>query len=227
MLIEFYNVAYEIKGNHILYDINFSMDKGEFYYLKGPNAVGKSTILKMIYMQKRPTRGTVVVGEYSSASIKRKYIPKLRREIGIIFQDFWLLEEYTVFENVAFALRVQGVSQSEIRRKVIKALLEVGLKDVQDRYPRELSGGDRQKVAIARAVANDPFVLLADEPTANLSIMAAEEIMHILEDINRKGTAILMATHDDEIVKNFKHKTIFLEEGTIRKIIDPFQKEPL
>lgn len=226
MLVEFYNVSYHIGDTPILHDINFSIDKGEFFYLKGPNAVGKSTILKMIYMQKKPTVGTVVVGEYNSATIKRKQIPKLRRQIGIIFQDFWLLEDYTVYENIAFALRVQGVSAGDIKKKVLKSLFEVGLGDVQSKYPRELSGGDKQKVAIARAIANDPFILLADEPTANLSTIAAEDIMHILEDINRKGTAVLMATHDDEIVKTFKHKTIFLEEGVISKIIDPFQKEP-
>ncbi|GAB4186785.1 MAG: cell division ATP-binding protein FtsE [Calditrichia bacterium] len=227
MLVEFVNVAYKINSTSVLDDVTFTIDKGEFFYLKGPNAVGKSTILKMIYMQRKPTSGTVLVGDFNSATIKRRHIPVLRRQIGIIFQDFWLLDDRSVFENVAFALRVQGVSSGDIRRRVIKALYEVGLSEKQDKLPVELSGGDKQRVAIARAIVNDPFILLADEPTANLSVEIAGEIMSILEDINRKGTAVLMATHDDEIVKNFKHKTIFLDQGRITKIIDPFQKEPL
>lgn len=226
MMVEFYNVSYKVQNTWVLKNINFSIDRGDFYYIKGPNAVGKSTILKMIYMQKKPTEGTVIVGNYNSATIKRRQIPYLRRQLGIIFQEFWLLEDYTVMENIIFALRVQGIKGGDARKKALKAMFEMGIDHLQHKYPKELSGGDRQKVAITRAVANEPFLLLADEPTANLSAAAAEEIMHLLEQINRKGTAVLMATHDDDVVKSFIHKTIFIEGGSIYKIVDPFQKEP-
>jgi len=226
MIVEFFNVDYFSRGRPILSDINYSIGKGEFYYIVGSNGAGKSTILQLIYMQKKSQNGSVLVGDYNSATIKRRHIPKLRRNVGIIFQDFKLLEEKNIYENIAFPLRISGFHGKEIRIRVFRALSDVGLHHRRYDFPHQLSGGEKQRAAIARALVNSPLIILADEPTGNLDWVVAEEIVELLEEINKKGTAVLMATHNKELITGHPHKTIFLEEGKILDVKDPFQKEP-
>jgi cell division transport system ATP-binding protein len=198
-----------------LRDVSFAMEKGEFTVLIGPSGSGKSTILKLIMMQERPDQGVVKVAGYSSESMTRRDIPRLRRKLGVIFQDFKLLGNRTVYENVAFALEVTSAPSGLVHRKSMAALNEVGLSHKRHSYPFQLSGGEQQKVAIARALVNDPFLLLADEPTGNVDPRGTLEIMEILKEINTKGTAVLMATHEQELVKKMPFRIIALEAGSI------------
>jgi len=214
-MIQFYNVDLNINKKTILYRITLQIKRGEFVYLIGPSGAGKSSILKLIYFDEFPDSGTVIVNQYSSAKLKRKQIPFLRRSVGVVFQDFKLLPDRNVFDNVAFALRVTGVKSSEISKKVIQVLTEVGIGHKRNQYPHELSGGEQQSVAIARALVNEPFVLLADEPTGNLDPKSALEILEILEKINSRGTAVLMATHNYSLIKNFPHRIIEIRNGEI------------
>lgn len=214
-MIEFYNVDLNITGKPILSKLTFRIDRGEFVFLVGPSGAGKSTILRLIYMDLFPDQGTVIIDKYSSSMIKNRGIPYLRRQVGVVFQDFKLLNDRNVFDNIAFALHVTGVKSTEVKRKVLRLLTEVNLSPKRDQYPLELSGGEQQRVAIARAVVNDPFIVLADEPTGNLDLQNSLEIMSILEKINRQGTAVLMATHNEEIIKNFPHRIIKLKNGEL------------
>ncbi len=214
-MIEIYNADVSVDGKEILKNISLRIVKGEFVYLVGASGAGKSTILRLINMDLFPQRGTVVVENYSSAKIKVREIPLLRRQLGIVFQDFKLLNDRNVFENVAFALRVTGVRGDEIKRRVLRVLTEVNLNHKRNHYPLELSGGEQQRVAIARAIVNNPISVLADEPTGNLDGQTSIEIMEILERINRQGTAVLMATHDEELIKKFPHRRILLNNGTV------------
>ncbi|MCB0281713.1 MAG: cell division ATP-binding protein FtsE [Calditrichaeota bacterium] len=216
-MIEFYNVHTKIDNSVILNNITFRILKGEFVFLKGSSGAGKSTILRHIYMDLYPNQGMVIVENYSSAKISDKEIPFLRRKLGVIFQDFKLLSDRNVFDNVAFALRVTGAKSNEIKRKVMRVLTEVNLGQKRNMYPSELSGGEQQRVAIARAIINNPFIILADEPTGNLDTKTSVEIMEILEKINRQGTAVLMATHSQEILKKYKHRTLTIENGILEK----------
>ncbi|MGD9898813.1 MAG: cell division ATP-binding protein FtsE [Calditrichaceae bacterium] len=216
-MIEFYNVAVDIDGKSILKNITFRMLKGEFVYLVGASGAGKSTILRLIYMDLFPSEGMVVVENFSSAKIREKEIPYLRRKVGVVFQDFKLLQDRNVFDNVAFALRVTGVKGAEIKRKVMRVLAEVNLGHKRNHYPAELSGGEQQRVAIARAIVNDPIIVLADEPTGNLDDQSSLEIVKILEKINHQGTAVLMATHDNNIVSRFPNRTIKADKGILRQ----------
>ena len=193
--------------------ITMSVKNGEFVFLVGPSGAGKSTVLKLIYMEEFPDEGHVIVQNYNSLYMRRKDIPYLRRCIGIVFQDFKLLPDRNTFENVAFVLRVTGIKRKEIRKKVLRVLAEVGLSHKRGRMPHELSGGEQQRVAIARALVNEPFILLADEPTGNLDPDATHSIMELLEKINLKGTAILMATHDYDLVKAMDKRVIRIESG--------------
>ncbi|RMH65960.1 MAG: cell division ATP-binding protein FtsE [Calditrichaeota bacterium] len=215
-MIEFYNVSTRIREQMILKDVTFRLVKGEFAFLTGPSGAGKSTILRHIYMDVMPDQGMVIVENYNSAKIKEKEIPMLRRKIGVVFQDFKLLPDRNVFDNVAFALRVTGVKGREIRRRVMRVLAEVNLGHKRNQYPASLSGGEQQRVAIARAIVNNPFIILADEPTGNLDAATSLEIMQILEKINRQGTAILMATHSQEILETFGHRRIIVRDGALR-----------
>lgn len=217
-MIEFYNVNAIIDGNDILKNISFRLLKGEFAYLVGQSGAGKSTILRLIYMDLMPVEGMVIVGQYSSAKIKVKDIPYLRRHVGVVFQDFKLLPDRNVFENVAFAMRVIGANSSEIKRRVLRVLAEVNLGHKRNHYPDELSGGENQRVAIARAIINNPFIVLADEPTGNLDTTSANEIMEILEKINRQGTAVLMASHNEGLIKKYPHRIINLKDGAMQKV---------
>ncbi len=216
-MIEFYNVKISIDNRLILSDISFRLVRGEFSYLVGPSGAGKSTILRAIYMDVFPLEGTIIVEDHSSVKIKAKEIPYLRRKIGVVFQDFNLLGDRNVFENVAFALRVTGAKSSEIKRRVLRVLAEVGLGHKRNSLPDELSGGEKQRVAIARAIVNEPFIILADEPTGNLDDRTAREIMHLLENINKQGTAVLMATHNNSLIKQFPHRVISIKEGEMNR----------
>jgi cell division transport system ATP-binding protein len=214
-MIEFYNVSLRSEHKQILDNVSFRLFKGEFAYLVGPSGAGKSTILKLIYMDLFPDQGMVVVNNYSSAKIKRNEIPFLRRELGVVFQDFQLLNDRNVYENVAFALRATGVKNKEIKQRVVRVLNEVNIAKQRFQLPDEISGGEKQRVAIARAIVNDPFIVLADEPTGNLDAKTSRQIMDIFERINQKGTAILMATHDQALIKEYPHRVIYIEQGKI------------
>lgn len=200
-----------------LHDINLQIANGEFVFLVGPSGAGKSTLLRLIYMDDFPTSGQVVVGPHVSTRMKRSTIPYLRRSVGIVFQDFRLLENRTVFENVALAMKVMGTGMGEIKRQVTDILTRVGLYHKRYDYPPSLSGGEQQRVAIARAVANRPSLLLADEPTGNLDPVVTRTILELLFKINAAGTAVLMATHDFDLVRSFGQRIIYLEEGRIVK----------
>lgn len=212
-MIQLSNIVAKYPGGEGLVLVNLTMEAGEFVYLVGPSGAGKSSVLKVIYLDIFPQSGHVIVNGFSSLTIKKKYIPYLRRKIGIIFQDFKLLPDRSLFDNVAFTLRVTNARKHDIKRKVLRILAEVGLSHKRDKMPFQLSGGEQQRVAIARALVNEPIVLLADEPTGNLDPESAEDIMQLLEKINAKGTAILMATHDHRLVRSFRRKVVKIEKG--------------
>ena len=193
--------------------VNFEVKNGEFLYLVGPTGAGKSTVLKLIYMEEFPSEGSVVVDRYNSLYLERKQIPYLRRRLGIIFQDFRLLNDRDVFENVAFALRVTGARSRETKKKTFRALAEVGLSHKSRKMPLELSGGEQQRIAIARALVNDPFIILADEPTGNLDPKTSVEIMSLLNKLNARGTAVLMATHNFELVNDANKRVVSISKG--------------
>jgi cell division transport system ATP-binding protein len=213
MILKLHNVKMRYPNGEGLELVNFEMRNGEFVYLVGPTGAGKSTVLKLIYMEEFPTEGYVLVESYNSIYIKNREIPLLRRKLGIIFQDFKLLEDRDVFENVAFALRVIGVRRKEIKKKTLRALAEVGLSHKSRKMIHELSGGEQQRVAIARAIVNEPLILLADEPTGNLDPKTAVEILNILEKLNARGTAVLMATHNYEIVNHTSRRVVSIKNG--------------
>lgn len=188
------------------------MDSGELLYMIGASGSGKTTVLKLIYMDLLPKSGIVAVGEFNSQFMKEKYVPMLRRKLGIIFQDFRLLNDRTIEENLSFVLHSVTAPKKEIKRKIFNALSLVGLSHRRNSYPYQLSGGEQQRVVIARAIINDPILILADEPTGNLDPDTSAQIMEILKDINARGTAVLIATHNYEIVKNNPARTLKLQE---------------
>ena len=214
-MIQFFNVNLYYGDNEILKHITFKIDKGEFVYLIGPSGAGKSSIINLINFAQFPDSGTVIVNQYSSAKIKYKQIPHVRRSLGVIFQDFKLLGDRNVYENIALTLRVTGSRSSEISKRVLRILAEVGLGHKRNNYPRNLSGGELQRVAIARALINNPFILLADEPTGNLDPQSAMEILELLEEINRRGTAVLMATHNYSLISKYPHRTLSVDQGEL------------
>ena len=197
-------------------DLTLSINKGEFVFVIGASGSGKSTLIKMLYREEKPTKGTVEIGGINVGKLRNRTVYKLRRKLGIVFQDFKLLPKLTVYENVAFALECLGMKGSEIRPKVIKALDHVGLKDKLRSFPNELSGGEQQRVCIARAIVNNPKLLICDEPTGNLDPKTSKGIMDVLETINKElGTTIIMATHDKEIVNRMKKRVIVLDSGVL------------
>ena len=214
-LIRLKNVEKKYKnGVTAIYDLNLSIEKGSFVFIIGGSGSGKSTLIKMLYREERPTKGQVIVGGLDVAKLKNSKVYKLRRKLGIVFQDYKLLPKLNVYENVAFALECLGEKKEDIRVKVLKALEDVGLKNKVHSYPDQLSGGEQQRVAIARAIVNNPKLLLCDEPTGNLDPDMSMEVMKVLEDINNNnGTTILMATHDKEIVNKMKKQVITLKDG--------------
>ena len=214
-MVELRHVRVQQQGRTILLDVNFEVARGEFVYLLGPMGAGKSTLLKLILFEERPDEGAVFVGDYDSGSIREKDIPFLRRRVGVLFQDFRLLADRTVFENVAFALEVTGVPRKKLKRRTLTLLSAMDLVHKRDAYPVNLSGGEQQCVALARALANDPFVLLVDEPTANLDRDTTDLVMKTLGDANARGTAILMATHDVSLVERFRRRTLEIDGGRV------------
>ena len=205
-------------GVTALCDVNLNISKGEFVFVIGASGSGKSTLIKLLYRQEKPTRGEVYVGGINVAKLRNGRVYKLRRKLGIVFQDYKLLPKKTVFENVAFALEIYGLKESEVRKRTIKAIEQVGLKDKLRSYPDELSGGEQQRVSIARAIVNDPKVLICDEPTGNLDPETSMEIMKVIDDINRElGTTIIMATHAKDIVNKMKKRVVTLDKGLIIK----------
>ncbi len=218
-MLSFNHVNFEYSNQPVFNDLNLHVDEGEFVFLIGKSGVGKTTLLRMIYMDCMPQSGYVRISEYSSDSLKEREIPKLRRKLGVVFQDFQLLEDRNVFDNLAFVLQVTGVSKKLIKRKVFHALSDVGLSHKQSNMPHELSGGEKQRVAIARAIINEPFLVLADEPTGNLDPETAEEILEILKKINSRGTSIIFATHNYDLISRFDAKIMRLENGKAVKVI--------
>lgn len=204
-------------GVTAIYDLDLDISKGDFVFVIGPTGCGKSTLIKMVYREERPTSGSINVGGVDVAKLKNRKVYKIRRKIGVVFQDFKLLPKSTVYENVAFALEVYGLPKDEIYGKVIKVLDLVGLKHKAKNYPNQLSGGEQQRVAIARAIVNGPKLLICDEPTGNLDENTSMEIMEVLSAINKLGTTIIMVTHDTEIVNRMKKRVILLNAGRIVK----------
>lgn len=217
-MIKFENVSmvYEPKQqNAALDDVNIEINRGEFAFLVGESGSGKSTFLSLVLREKRSTDGAVYVAGQNLNRISSRRVPKLRRNIGFVFQDFRLLRERTVFDNVAFAMEVIGASRAQIRDRVPDALRLVGLEGKARRKPTELSGGEQQRVGIARAIVNKPSILLADEPTGNLDRKNSIEVMNVLDRINQNGTTVLMATHAHELVSEYRHRVIELSKGRI------------
>ena len=216
-LIELKNV-YKRYNNGVaaLNDLSLSISKGEFVFIVGASGSGKSTLIKLLYRQEKPTKGEIYVGGINVAKLRNGKVYKLRRKLGIVFQDYKLLPKKTVYENVAFALEVYGLKTSEVRKRTIKAIEQVGLKDKLRSYPGELSGGEQQRVSIARAIVNDPKILICDEPTGNLDPDMSMEVMKVIESINNDlGTTIIMATHDKDIVNKMKKRVITIKKGMV------------
>lgn len=202
-------------GSTALNNISFFVERGEFVFIVGPSGAGKSTLIKLLMHEEVATSGEVIINSVSVNSLKRSEIPFLRREMGVVFQDFRLLPKKTVYENVAFAMEIVGASSREIRRQVPNVLSMVGLSHKAKAYPSQLSGGEQQRVALARALANNPAFLIADEPTGNLNPKTAYEIVELLDEINKRGTTVIMATHAKDIVDSMKKRVIAIEDGVI------------
>ena len=216
-MIELKDVTVSFDGQVILDRLSLSIEDGEFVYLVGATGAGKSSLLRLLYMDLKPESGTVAVLDYDSITTNASEIPHLRRKLGIVFQDFKLLEDRDVFENVAFALYVTNSRRSDIKKRVFHALSDVGVSHKRNQMPHELSGGEQQRVVIARALVNTPSILLADEPTGNLDPGASAEIMELIRKINMRGTAVLMATHNYELVRKYPARVIQLKDG---KLVD-------
>ena len=202
-------------GSKAVKDISLTIDDGEFVFIVGRSGSGKSTLMKLLLKELEPTKGRIVVNDMDLGRMPRRYIPKYRRRLGVVFQDFRLLKDRTVFENVAFAQRVIGESSRTIRETVPEMLRLVGLSSKYKTYPRQLSGGEQQRVAIARALINNPEVLLADEPTGNLDSFNTHGIMKLLEEINQRGTTVIVVTHSQEMVDEMNKRVITMERGSI------------
>lgn len=211
--------CYKVYKNGVtaIADLTLSIDKGEFVFITGESGCGKSTLVKMLYREEKPTKGQVMVGGINVAKLYNSKVYKLRRKLGIVFQDFKLLPKLTVYENVSFGLDNIGMSGSEIKVRVMKALERVGLKEKIRCFPNELSGGEQQRVCIARAIVNEPKVLICDEPTGNLDPKTSKEIVKVINSINKEmGATVIMVTHDKEIVNSMKKRVITLEKGVLK-----------
>lgn len=215
-VIEFRGVSKTyMTGTHALEDVNIRINSGEFVFVVGSSGAGKSTFMKLIMREEKANTGIITVNGYNLTRMPRRQIPMLRRTMGIVFQDFRLIPTMNVFQNVAFAMHVVGASNRDIRREVSKALSKVGLGDKARSMPRELSGGEQQRVGLARALVNSPDLIIADEPTGNVDPNMSYEIVSLLTEINKRGTTILMVTHDHNLVRDFKHRVIMLDSGRI------------
>lgn len=217
-MIEFVNITktYDSK-NLVLNNVNLTIDRGQFVFLVGPSGAGKSTLIKMLFKEIDPTSGSIIVNNANLTELKRKEIPYYRRKIGMVFQDFRLIPTLSIYENVAFAMRVTEASPKDIRKRVPIALSLVGLSNKYKALPHELSGGEQQRISLARAIVNNPALLIADEPTGNLDPDTALDIMNILVDINKAGTTVVMATHAKDIVDSMKKRVIAIEKGKVAR----------
>ena len=204
-------------GVTAVYGLNLKIKKGDFVFIIGASGSGKSTLMKMLYREEKPTHGSIIIGGGEVNKLRNRKVYKLRRKIGVVFQDFKLLPKMTVFENVAFVLEMFGCDKREVRAKTLKALDLVGLKEKVKSYPHELSGGEQQRVAIARAIVNAPKLVICDEPTGNLDPDTSLEIMKVLETINNLGTTVIVVTHDRDIVNKMKKRVILLDKGKLKK----------
>ena len=207
--------VYESSNTLALDGIDLTIEDGEFVFLVGPSGSGKTTIMKLITGEIRPTSGEIIVNDFDMSKIKRRNLPKMRRTLGVIFQDYRLIENMNVYDNVAFAMRVVGAANKDIKKRVPYILELVGLEGREKRMPNELSGGEQQRVAIARALVNNPSVIIADEPTGNLDPARSLEIMMLLEQINALGTTVMVVTHEKELVNRFTKRVVAINEGLI------------
>ncbi len=214
-MIQFREVTKKYDNHLALQDITISIEKGEMAFLTGPSGSGKTTLLKLVYMAERPDAGSISVAGWETEEMKESSIPILRRNIGVVFQDFRLLDNRTVFENVALALRIRGTGEKEVKSKVNEALKEVNLRHKYDAYPKALSGGEQQRVVIARAIVAEPAVVLADEPTGNLDPATAEGVMKTFKEINARGTTVLIATHNRDLFTHTGRRVFTLSEGNL------------
>ncbi len=202
-------------GPEVLHDINFELEEGTFHFLTGSSGAGKTSLMKLLYLGQKPTRGIISMFGRDMSTIPSKKIPEIRRQIGVVFQDFRLLNHLSAFDNVALPLRVSNIPEPDIKKNVTELMLWVGLGDKINARPPTLSGGEQQRVAIARAVINRPKLLLADEPTGNIDAHIGVRLLSLFEELNRHGTTVLIATHDEDIVRQFQHPQMRLEEGTL------------
>lgn len=214
-MINLSDVSVSFNGNTVLDQVSLQIKPGEFAFLVGQTGSGKSTLLRLMYMDLKPAKGVVTVGKYMSSNIEEGEKPYLRRTLGIIFQDFKLLDDRNIYDNVAFTLHVTGVKSKEIKRRVLHALADVGLSHQKYKMPHELSGGEQQRVVVARALVNDPEFLLADEPTGNLDPATSLEILQLLRDINTRGTAVIMATHNYDLVRRTNERIMQVKGGKV------------
>lgn len=216
-MIEFRNVSktYDSNGTHALSNVNIKIEDGEFVFVVGSSGAGKSTFLKLIMHEEKPTEGEIIFNDYSSATLKKRMVPYYRREMGIVFQDFRLIPKMTVYDNVAFAMRVIGAKEKEIRKRVPYILQLVGLSQKARSYPNELSGGEQQRVSLARALVNNPKVIIADEPTGNVDPEMSHEIVGLLTKINNAGTTVIMVTHEHDLVRSFQRRVIVIKNGEV------------
>jgi cell division transport system ATP-binding protein len=214
-MIEVYHVSKSFQGRQALQDINLKIDKGEFVYLTGASGAGKTTLLRLIFRAETPDEGHVLVNNQNLTELKESAVPYLRRSMGIIFQDFRLLPRKTVFENVAITLKVVGLSEGLLRGKVFEALRLVGLDGLQKALPSTLSAGEQQRVCLARAIVNDPLILLADEPTSNLDAALSIEILELLKAVNLRGTTVIVATHNANLIGRQRRRMVVLHQGRV------------
>lgn len=215
-IIEFRGVSKTYPtGTHAIEDINIRITAGEFVFVVGSSGAGKSTFMKLIMREEKANTGTIIVNGFNLTAMPRKQVPMLRRTMGIVFQDFRLIPTMNVFQNVAFAMHVVGASDRDVRREVSKALSKVGLGNKARSMPAQLSGGEQQRVGLARALVNSPDLIIADEPTGNVDPNMSYEIVSLLTEINKRGTTVLMVTHDHNLVRDFQHRVIMLERGKI------------
>ncbi len=223
-MIQLYNVSKKYGGDAAaVKDLTLQVGKGEFLYITGASGAGKTTLLRMLYAAEKPTRGQILIDRQNVSRIRSRQIPYLRRKIGVVFQDFKLLQSRTVFENVAFALEAQGKKRYEVSKKVYQVLKEVGLEHRLQRKPLELSGGEQQRIAIARALVVDPLILLADEPSGNLDQSVTFEIMELFKRANARGTTVLLATHDHSLNQRFPRRVLTLDQGKLVGDQQPLQ----
>jgi len=214
-MIQFRKVSKHYDNQTALRDITLSVEKGDMAFITGPSGSGKTTLLKLIYLAEKPDEGTISIGEWETGKIKESDIPLVRREMGFVFQDFRLLDNRNVFDNVALALRIRGVDEKELKSRVLESLKSVNLRHKTDSYPSSLSGGEQQRVVIARAIVSDPTIILADEPTGNVDPDTAAGIVKVFKEINIKGTTVLIATHNRELYRDTGRKVLRLDSGNL------------